>query len=129
MIVVDTSVLLEILLHTPAGERHADRFWVQERHAPHLVDLEFVNVLRRLVRSGSITSGDAAETLENFQRLAIERHAPNKYLHRIWDLRDAISPYDASYVVLAEALDAPLLTCDAKLSRAHGHRARIELLS
>ena len=129
MIVVDTSVVLEVLLHTPAGERHGDEIFGEERHAPHLIDLEFANVLRRLTRLGTLKSSEAAETLANFEALAIVRHAHTVLLPRIWDLRDALSSYDASYVALAESLDVPLLTFDGKLSRAHGHNAKIELLS
>lgn len=129
MIVLDTSVALELLLHTHAGDRHADRIFAEERHAPHLIDLEFANALRRLTRLGALKSSDAAEALQNFSEFAIERHAHQALLPRIWHMRDAVSPYDASYVVLAEMLDAPLLTFDAKLSRAHGHHAKIELLS
>lgn len=128
MIVVDSSVILELLLHTPVGERNADRIFDQERHAPELIDLEFVNTLRRFVRIGTLAPVEAEAALANFTNFGIERHAHRKLLPRIWAVRDSVSTYDASYVALAEMLDAPLLTCDAKLSRAHGHSARIELL-
>ena len=129
MIVVDTSTVLELLLHTAAGERHADRVFASERHAPHLIDLEFTNALRRFARLGTLNAVEAFETLEVFHDFAIERHDHIKLLRRVWELRDAISTYDASYVALAEMLDAPLLTLDGKLSRTHGHQAKIELLS
>jgi predicted nucleic acid-binding protein len=128
MIVVDTSVILELLLHTSIGARHADRIFDQERHAPELIDLEFVNVLRRYVRLGITAPAKADEALANFTNFSIARHAHKALLPRVWALRDSVSAYDASYVALAEMLDAPLLTCDAKLSRTHGHSAKIELL-
>lgn len=129
MIVVDTSVLLEVLLRTPLGERHADRILGDERHAPHLLDVEFASALRRSARTGAITPAEAEDTLDIFLKLAVERHAHTALLPRVWSLRDCVSAYDASYVALAEMLDLPLLTCDAKLARSHGHHARIELLS
>jgi predicted nucleic acid-binding protein len=129
MIVVDTSAILELLLHTPVGARHADRIFDQERHAPELIDLEFVNALRRYVRLGVTALAEADEALAKFTNFGIERHAHKTLLPRIWALRDSVSTYDASYVALAEMLDVPLLTCDARLSRTHGHSAKIELLS
>ena len=129
MIIVDTSVILELFLHTPVGVRHADRIFDQERHAPELIDLEFVNVLRRFARRGATALAEADEALTNFTNFGIERHAHTVLLPRIWALRDSVSAYDASYIALAEMLDAPLLTCDARLAHAHGHSAKIELLS
>ncbi|HWD23638.1 MAG TPA: type II toxin-antitoxin system VapC family toxin [Burkholderiales bacterium] len=66
--------------------------------------------------------------MEDFRDLLIERHAHADLLPRIWQLRESVSARDASYIALAEALDAPLVTCDAKLARSHGHSAQIELI-
>lgn len=97
-------------------------------HAPQLLDIEITQVLRRLVRQKEITGARAQQVLDDLANLPIERHEHQALVPRIWQLRDSLSAYDGAYVALAEALAAPLLTCDAKLSGAHGHRARIELV-
>ena len=99
----------------------------QRWHAPHLLDIEITQALRRLVQAKAIDAVRAEQALADYAQLAIERHEHVPLLARIWQLRDAISAYDACYVALAEALDAPLLTCDGKLARAHGHAAQIRL--
>jgi predicted nucleic acid-binding protein len=129
MIVVDSSLAIELFLPTSLGERIADSVFDEERHVPHLIDVEFVSALRRLTRFGGLAGNAAQRALDNFRDWTLERHDHGNLLPRIWQLRDSISSYDAVYVALAESLGAPLLTCDAKLSRAHGHRARIELLN
>jgi predicted nucleic acid-binding protein len=98
-------------------------------HAPHLVDIEVTHAFRRLVQRKDITAVRAEEGLADFAQLPIERHGHQALTRRIWQLRDAMTAYDGAYVALAEALDAPLLTCDAKLAHAHGHRARIDLIA
>lgn len=130
MIVVDASALLEIMLQTTRAERLMERaFTVPERlHAPHLVDIEVTQVIRRMVQRAEITASRGEEALEDFAQLLIERHGHQLLLKRIWQLRDSLTAYDGAYVALAEALGAPLLTCDARLARAHGHEATIELV-
>ncbi len=71
---------------------------------------------------------EAELTLSAFQSLDIERYPHGRFVGRVWELRRNMTAYDATYVALAEALDAPLLTCDAKLAAAPGHTARIELV-
>lgn len=77
-------------------------------------------------KSISAARGDFA--LEDLAKLAIERHEHKSLVPRIWQLRDSLTAYDGAYVALAEALQSPLLTCDAKLARSHGHFAQIELI-
>lgn len=128
MIVIDASLAIEILLHSPLGERHAHIALDEELHAPQLIDIEFAHVLRRLVRNGLDLA--AAQSALNFMReWRIERHGHTPYLDRIWALRDSISAYDAAYISVAEGIGAPLLTCDARLGRAHGHNARVVVLN
>jgi len=131
VIVVDASAVLELLLGTERAERVAARVLAPDERldAPHLVDIEVGQALRRLAQLNAITVLRAEEALADFASLVIERHAHLELLPRIWQLRDSLTAYDAAYVTLAEALDAPVLTCDAKLGRAHGHRARIEVVS
>ena len=130
MLVLDASVLLEVLLSTALGKRSAERLLQgnEEFHAPHLLDVEFVQVLRKLALKKSISVADARRILQEFQSLPITRHSHLEYQARIWEMRESVSAYDGAYVALAEGLDAPLMTCDAKLSRSHGHRANVVLL-
>jgi predicted nucleic acid-binding protein len=131
LIVIDASALLEILLNTDRADRLMERAFAgsEQMHAPQLLDIETTQVLRRLVRQKEITVVRAEQALDDLANLLIERHEHQTLIPRIWQLRDSLSAYDGAYVALAEALAAPLLTCDAKLAGTHGHRARIELVS
>jgi len=130
VIVVDASALLEFLLQTPLGTRIEARLFRQddELHAPHLVDVEVVQGLRRLVRAGEVSPGRADEAIADLADLDLHRHPHLDLVDRAWKLRDNISIYDGVYVALAEAIDAPLVTCDRPLAKAPGHRARIEVV-
>lgn len=127
---IDASALLEILLRTDRSDRLMERAFAgsEQMHAPQLLDIEITQVLRRLVRQKEITAARAEQALQDLADLLIERHEHQALIPRIWQLRDSLSAYDGAYVALAEALAAPLLTCDAKLAGAHGHRAAIELV-
>lgn len=127
MIVIDASAVLELLLQTDKGMRVSEQALSPEQrlHAPHLIDVEVTQTLRRLTHSKAMSIRRAEEALADFNSLGIERHGHQDLIPRLWQLRDALSAYDASYIALAEALDAPLLTCDGKLARAHGHHARV----
>ena len=130
MIVVDASAILEILLNTPTGSNVAARLSAPREtlHAPHLLDVEVTQVLRRYALAGNLDESRGDQALVDLGSLPIERYPHGELLERIWQLRDSLTAYDAAYVVLAEALEAPVVTCDARLSRAHGHEARIELI-
>jgi predicted nucleic acid-binding protein len=127
LIVVDASALLELLLRTnKAPQLEALLLTADEQlHAPHLIDVEVVQALRRLVLAKSLTRQRAELALEDLSHLVIERHAHPDLVQRAWQFRSAITIYDGVYVALAEALEAPLVTCDVKLARAHGHDATI----
>jgi predicted nucleic acid-binding protein len=130
LIVIDASAAIELMLRTELGERVESRAFAAEERlcAPDLLDLEVAQVLRRLTQLKEITAARAQEAFDDYTSLLVERAAHRDLLHRAWQLRDSMTVYDGAYVALAEALDAPLLTCDGKLARAHGHRARIELV-
>jgi len=130
LIVVDASAVLEMLLGTECGVQIADRVLTPEQrlHAPHLIDVEITQALRRLVMLKEIDAARAELALGDYLALVIERHSQVEMLPRLWQLRDALGAYDASYVALAEGLQAPLLTCDGKLARAHGHEAIVDLV-
>ena len=131
MFVVDASALLEFLLQTPLGSRVEARLFRDEDefHAPHLVDVEVTQGLRRLVRAGEVSSARAVEALEDLADLDLHRHAHLELLVRVWKLRDNFTAYDALYVALGEVLGAPIVTCDAPFARAPGHEARIEAIA
>ena len=130
MIVVDSSAVLEVLLATPAGAQVEERIFSpgESLHAPHLLDLEVVQVLRRYSAAGELTPQRAREALNDLADLPISRYPHDLFLFRVWQLRHNLTAYDAVYLALAEALSAPLVTRDARLASAPGHRARIELL-
>jgi predicted nucleic acid-binding protein len=130
VLVVDASALLEILLNTPDGNRVAARLFRpgETLHAPHLVDLEVAQVLRRYALAGEMNAGRGEEALEDLADLPLTRYPHGLFLPRIWELRRNVTAYDAAYVALAEALAAPLVTRDAALASVRAHRARVELL-
>ena len=130
MIVLDASAAVELVLRTPRAERIAARALhpAERLHAPHLIDVEVAQAMRRLVQAKEITVARADVALSDFEGLVIERHAHRPLFRRVWGLRTSLSAYDAVYVALAEALAAPMLTCDEKLARAHGHKAKIEVV-
>lgn len=127
MIVVDSSALLDALVARPARQPLQRRLETSSLHAPHLVDIEFLQALRRLVERGAVTAGDAEQAREDFASLPIDRYAHTALFSRIWALRHNLSAYDAAYVALSEALDIPLVTADARIARASVHRARVEV--
>lgn len=129
MIVLDASAALDWLLQTSAGQRIEDRIYSHHEtlHTPHLLDLEVTQVLRRLVREGTVPALRADEAVEDLLDLRITRYAHSLLLPRIWGMRHNFSAYDAAYVALAETLGAPLITRDARLASASGHAARVEL--
>jgi predicted nucleic acid-binding protein len=131
VIVLDASALIELLLHTKVGARVADRISNPEirLHTPHLADVEVAQALRRYVRSGDIEADIALGALAALRALDLERHPHEQLLSRIWELRENVTAYDATYVALAETLEATLLTCDGRLSRAPGVVAgRVQLV-
>ena len=130
MIVVDASALIEVLLGTSAGSRLAERFFAEGEtlHAPHLLDVEVAQVLRRYVLSRLFGAERGVEALEDLADFPIARYPHQPFLPRIWELRHNVTAFDAAYLALAEALAAPLVTRDAKLASAPGHQARIELM-
>lgn len=95
--------------------------------APELLDVETLSIMRKLVRRGALSETFATRTLQRVHDAPIARLSHRSLLFRAWDLRDSFSAYDACYIALAEQLGVPLLTCDGKLARAHGHHASIEL--
>jgi predicted nucleic acid-binding protein len=129
MIVLDASAAVDWLLQTPAGQPIENRIYssAETLHAPHLLDVEVTQVLRRLARQHVIPAARAEEAVTDLQSLRIARYAHSLFLPRVWRLRHNFSAYDAVYIALAEQLGAILITRDARLASASGHSAVIEL--
>jgi predicted nucleic acid-binding protein len=128
--VLDASVLVEYL----AGGEHADaaRRWIvsgKPLWIPHLADAEVGHVLRRAVHLGELSANAARAALQALAEMPLMRVAHRPLLSRAWRLQANMSFYDALYVALAEQLDVPLLTLDARMASAPGIRAKVEVIS
>ena len=131
MIVLDASAAIEWLIKSPAGakvDRRLFSFPPGTLHAPHLLDLEIAQVLRRYVREKMMTASRGEEALQDLHDLPLNRYPHDILMPRVWELRAVLTAYDAVYVALAELLDAPLITCDRKIVLASGHCATIEVI-
>lgn len=125
MIVVDASAALSALLNDgPSRAALAG----EQLHAPHLIDTEVANGLRRQVASRTLDGDAGRAILRVWRHLGLVRHPTVALLYRVWELRENMSAYDASYVALAEGLGCGLLTADARLSRAPGLRCAITVV-
>ena len=128
MLVVDTSAVIGALVGRPPDKRLVDRLSVDgDLCAPHLLDVELLHVLRRLVMAGQLSEDRAADARDDLADLAVARHDHVVLADRTWELRHELTAYDATFVALAERLAVPLVTCDARLANAPGNRAVIEL--
>jgi len=129
VIVLDASAAIEWLLQTGVGRRIEQRLFAEGEtlHAPYLLDVEVAQVLRRFAAAGRITSERGLAALDDLTDLGAVRYPHQVLLTRMWELRDNLTAYDATYVALAEALGAVLVTCDGRLAEAPGHQARVEV--
>ena len=130
MIVIDASAALELVLRTTAGAMIETRITRSEAEllAPHLIDLEVAQVLRRHARLAELDEQLCTEALAKWMRSPLTRYPHADLLPRVWELRHNLTAYDAVYVALAETLAVPLITHDRKLAGATSHRAVIELI-
>jgi predicted nucleic acid-binding protein len=130
VIVIDASALLEALLQTPAAAAVEERLFGEALplHAPHLIDLEVAQVLRRYEATGQVDAARCQDALDDLQEFSLRRYQHDVLLPRVWELRHNLTAYDAVYVALAEALVAPLLTRDRRLAASAGHSAQIDLV-
>lgn len=130
MIVIDTSAVIGALAGRPVDEALVDRLRDDgDLNAPHLIDIEFLHALRRLVRGRDLTRDRAEEARDDFSRLPLERYPHTPLNDRVWELRQNLTAHDAAFVALAEALDVPLVTLDARLERGAPTSAQVELFA
>ena len=125
MIVVDASAGVAALLN--AGPAR-DALSTEQLHAPHLIDPEIANVLRRKVAAGEVSASAGWAALDTWRRLGVVRYPVFAILERVWELRDNLSAYDSSYVALAEQLGVNLLTADARITRAPHVRCAVTVV-
>lgn len=125
MIVLDASAAVSALLNDGPARR---LLAAEAIHVPHLVDAEVVSVLRRQAATGLLKSEHARQALDVWGRLGLIRYAAAPLLKRVWELRNAVTAYDAMYVALAENLDCALVTADARLAGANGPRCTITVV-
>lgn len=118
--VIDCSAMVELLVaKTQTGESIAQRVTAAHTlHAPYVLDGEILSALLGLLRGQKITEQEADTALSNYQVFPIERHDVLPLWPRLKSLRANLSAYDAQYVALAEALDVPLITADARMKRS-----------
>jgi predicted nucleic acid-binding protein len=130
MIVVDASAITELLLQTALGTRVEQRLYREDDdlHAPHLLDVEVLSALRRLVRSGEVLPERAEEAIQDLGALRVVRHGHLDLATRAWELRQNFTVYDAMYLALAEALGATVITCDGPFGATPRRLARIEVI-
>ena len=130
MIVADASAVFDVLRRRPTATAIEARLLGSGLavHVPHLLDAEVAQVIRRHAAGGDIRPDRGYELLMDFLNLPLQRHPHDWLLPRVWELRHNFTAYDAVYVALAEALDAPLVTRDARLAAIPGHHARIEVV-
>ena len=130
MIVVDASVVVEVLLRSDAGAVLEERLLDGDDplHAPHMLDVEVAHALRRCALHGDIDGRRGRASLGFLAAMSIERHGHQPLLERMWQLHHNLTAYDAAYLALAESLDAPLLTRDSALASVAGHHARVVLV-
>ncbi len=128
MLVVDASVLFEIVADTPRSESLRGRVTQEDGLcAPHLVDVEVLSVIRTQLQRGMLDETAATQAVDDLRSWPGERWRHGPLLERAWELRDNLRSYDAIYVALAEGLAATLLTLDARLAGTSGPRCRIEV--
>jgi predicted nucleic acid-binding protein len=130
VIVVDASVLAPALADDgDDGHRARGRLRGEELVAPELIDLEVLSTLRRAARAKRLDGDRSLQALSDLAALPLRRVPHLPLLGRVWELRDNLSAYDASYVALAEALDTVLVTADGRIKRASGINCEVAVLS
>lgn len=129
MIVLDASAAVDLLLQIePNASNVAARLnrAGESLHTPAIFDAEVLQAVRRYLFRKLLAPSRARQALDDLRDLRITRYPYVPLLGRMWDLRRNLSAFDAAYIALAEALDAPLVTTDKRLARSPRHRAKVE---
>jgi predicted nucleic acid-binding protein len=124
MIVIDASAVLEILSRTTEGLKLEAGLLSSVLHAPHVIDLEVLNAVRRWERTGVIGPAETTDILNAYLAIGITRYSHTPLVDSIWSLRHNLTAYDAAYLALAQALDAELLTMDSGLRKMAARKKR-----
>jgi predicted nucleic acid-binding protein len=130
VIVLDASAAADVLLNLgPRAPRIRVRMAESDGdlHVPHLFEVEVLRVLRSFSLRGELSQERARLALGRLSAMRLTRYPHTALLSRVWELRDNVTVYDAAYIALAETLDTPLVTTDARLARAPGIRAAVEV--
>jgi predicted nucleic acid-binding protein len=125
MIVIDASAMVEALVGRQVDDELLNALR-EDIHAPHLLDVEVLSVLRGLTLSGKLKPRAAEQARTDHFEFTIARYELAGLTDRVWELRNNHTTYDACYLALAEALAAPLYTCDGKLAH-DGHDAQVRV--
>jgi predicted nucleic acid-binding protein len=130
LIVIDASGVILLISGGAPAERVSDRIRRsgETLHAPQLLSLEVLNAIRRAAAAGRVPPDTARAMVEDFRDLRCATYPHEPLLPRVWELRENLTAYDAAYVALAEALEAPLVTLDRAIADAPGIEATVELL-
>ena len=126
MIVVDSSAIVHVFTAASLDDALVNRLVREDLHAPHLLDIEVLHALRGLAMGRKLSVERAELARHLYGQATITRYPTTAFADRIWSLRSNFGAYDAAYIALAEVLDCPLVTRDAKLA-ATGHRAAVDL--
>lgn len=129
MIVLDASVVVELLTHGVLADAIRKSLAARDESfiAPHLIDVEVMNAIRRVTARQRVDAYKSRRFLAELAEMPLERYSHLPLIARIWELRHNFTAYDATYIALAEASDSVLYTCDEKLRS--GHRARVVCFS
>ncbi len=128
---IDSSAVVEVLLNTPKSHRVEELAAGQQIHAPDLIAFEVLSAIQGNLRGAKLTASGAQMAMREFEDVEANLQLwpmMEPLSDRAFELRDNVTAYDATYVTLAELLQCPLVTADAKLARASGHRAQITLV-
>jgi predicted nucleic acid-binding protein len=127
VIVVDASAVVAALVVNGEGASVLrDRLRDERLQAPHLIDVEVLSALRRMIRVQELSAPAGDRAVDRLRRWPLRRHPHTRLLSRAHELRTVVTSYDAVYVALSEVISVPLITCDGPLARSHGHHATIE---
>jgi predicted nucleic acid-binding protein len=130
MLVVDASCMFEVVADTRRAAAIAERLAADTDHvAPHVIDVEVLGVIRAHHLRGLLDGTAASQAVTDLADWPGQRFSHRQFVGRAWELRDSVRGWDAFYVALAEAFDAPLVTLDARLARAHGVRCQVEVIT